>query len=151
MPRTLAAGVWIYQAALHLYPPGFRREFAGEMARDFKEATSDAWRAGRWHGVFALWAHTGADFAATALFQWLRSGLPGIALGSAAFVLLSVGATAQFLPRGSVSTPLTEADRDLVTLLVMVLVVLMIVTAVLVFNLWFSRSLVRRLPTHRRF
>ena len=151
MPRTLAVVVWIYRTALYLYPPGFRREFAGEMARDFEEATIDAWRATRWRGVLGLWMHTSADLAATALVQWLRSGLPAIALTSAALAILSVGMAAQYLPRISVPTPLTEADRDLVTLIVMVIVVLMIVAAILVFNLWFSRSLVRRLPAHRRF
>ena len=150
MPRTLAAVVWIYRTALYLYPPGFRREFAGEMARDFEEATVEVWRATRWRGVLALWMHTGTDLATTAVVQWLRSGLPAIALASAAFAILSVSAAAQF-PRVSIPTQLTEADRDVVTVLLLVVVVLMIVAAVLVFNLWFSRSLVRRLPAHRRF
>lgn len=151
MPRTLAAGVWIYQAALYLYPPAFRREFGSEMARDFEESTAEIWRATRWRGVFGLWAHTGADLATTATVQWLRSGLPAIALASAAFAILSVGTAAQLVPRVSIPAPLTEADRDLLALLLLAIVVLLIVVAVLVFNLWFSRSLVRRLPAHRRF
>ena len=150
MPRTLAAAAWIYRAALHLYPPGFRREFGDEMARDFEEATDEAWSATRSRGVLGLWAHTAADLAATAIVQWLRSGLPAIALASAAFALLSVGAAAQ-LPRVAVPAPITDADRDLLTVLLLVVVVLMIVAAVLVFNVWFSRSLVRRLPTRPRF
>jgi hypothetical protein len=150
MPRSLAAGAWIYRAALMFYPPGFRSEFGAEMARDFDEASRDAWHDQRWKGLGGLWIHTSADFAKTMLMQWLRSGLPAIALASAAFAVLSVGATAQLLPRADLPTPATQLERDQLVLLLLVVVVLTIVAAVLVFNLWFSRALQRRRPYRPR-
>jgi len=150
MLLTLAAAARIYRAALFLYPPVFRREFGPEMARDFEEATSDSWMAGGWRGVSGLWMHTSADFATSILLLWLRSGLPLIGAASAILAVLTVTVTAQ-LSRVSVPVPLSDADRDLVTITLMAIVVLMIIVAVLVFNLWFSRSLVRRLPSARRF
>lgn len=150
MPRVLAAAAQIYRAGLYLYPPAFRREFGDEMGRDFEEATSDSWTAAGWRGVTRLWMHTSADFATSVLLLWLRSNLPAIGLVSVIFAILTVTAAAQ-LSRVSVPVPLSEVDRDLVTITLMAVVVLMIIIAVLVFNLWFSRSLVRRLPSARRF
>jgi hypothetical protein len=150
MPRTLAAAARLYRAGLYLYPPAFRREFAGEMRRDFEEATGDCWAAGGWRSVVSLWTHTSADLATSAGIQWLRSGLPLIAIVAAAIAMLTVTLAAQ-LSRVTVPVPLTDADRDVVTITLMAVVVLMIIVAVLVFNLWFSRSLVRRLPSSRRF
>ena len=150
MPRTLTVAASMYQAALLVYPPEFRREFGDQMARDFEEANSEAWRETRWRGVIALWAHTFADLVSSVLVQWPKSRLPAIGVASAAFATLSVSAAGQ-LRRVALPTPITEGDRDLITVMLMIMVVLMIVAAILVFNLWFSRSLVRRLPTHRRF
>ena len=150
MPRALAAASRIYRAGLFLYPPAFRREFGAEMGRDFEEATGDCWTSEGWRGVLSLWRHTSTDFAISAAAQWLRSGLPVIALVSAIFAMLTVTAAAQ-LGRVSVPVPLSDADRDVVAFALIAMVVLMIIAAVLVFNLWFSRSLVRRLPSARRF
>jgi hypothetical protein len=150
MPRTLATAARLYRAGLYLYPPAFRREFGAEMRRDFEEATVECWAAGGWLAILGLWTHTSVDLATTAVVQWLRSGLPAIGLVSVVFALLTVTAAAQ-LRRATVPVPLTEADRDLVTIAVMAMVVLLIIVAVLVFNLWFSRSLMRRLPSARRF
>lgn len=150
MPRTLAAATRLYRAGLYLYPPAFRREFGAEMGRDFEEATADCWTDGGWRGVLDLWTHTSADLAATAAVQWLRSGLPAIGLVAAIFALLTVTVAAQ-LRRATLPVPITAADRDLVTVAIMAIVVLLIIVAVLVFNLWFSRSLIRRLPSARRF
>jgi hypothetical protein len=150
MPRTLAAAARFYRAGLYFYPPAFRREFGAEMGRDFEEATGECWADGGWRAVLGLWMHTSADLAMTAAVQWLRSGLPAIGLVATFFAFLTVTAAAQ-LRRVTVPVPLTEADRDLVTVAVMAIVVLLIIVAILVFNLWFSRSLIRRLPSARRF
>lgn len=150
MPRTLAAVSRLYRAGLFLYPPSFRREFGAEMGHDFEEATRECWASAGWRGVFGWWTHTSTDFAISAAAQWLRSGLPLIGLVSAIFAMLTVTAAAQ-LGRVSVPVPLSDADRDVVAFALIAMVVLMIIAAVLVFNLWFSRSLVRRLPSARRF
>lgn len=150
MPRTLAAAARLYRAGLYLYPPPFRREFGGEMRLDFEEASGDCWAAGGWRGVLGLWTHTSADLAISASVQWLRSGLPLIGLISAIFAALTVTAAAQ-LGRVSVPVPLAEAERDLVAIAFIAMVVLLIIAAILVFNLWFLRSLVRRMPSSRRF
>jgi hypothetical protein len=150
MSRTLAAAARIYRTGLYFYPPAFRREFGAEMGRDFEEATSDSWHAGGWRGVTGLWIHTSADFATSILLLWLRSGVPLIGAASAILAAFTVTVAAQF-GRVSVPVPLSDADRDVVTITLMAIVVLMIIVAVLVFNLWFSRSLIRRLPSARRF
>ena len=150
MPRTLAAATRLYRAGLYLYPPAFRREFGAEMGRDFEEATVESWAAGGWRAIIALWTHTSTDLAMTASVQWLRSGLPAIGLVSAVFALLTVTVAAQ-LGRVTVPVPVAEADRDVVAIAFIAMVVLLIIVAVLVFNLWFSRSLMRRLPSARRF
>ena len=150
MPRMFAAASCIYRTGLYLYPPAFRREFGAEMGRDFEEATVECRAAGGWRAIIGLWTHTSADLAMTASVQWLRSGLPAIGLVSAVCALLTVTVAAQ-LRRATVSVPLAEADRDVVAIALMAMVVLLIIVAVLVFNLWFSRSLMRRLPTARRF
>jgi hypothetical protein len=144
VPRALPIAAAIYRAALQLYPPDFRREFASEMARDFLLATNEAWRAGAWRSLIGLWAHIGADLARTLIFQWLRSDWPAVALIPATVTLMGIGVTAQLLPATPVPLPVAQTDRELLALMLLIIVVLLIVAATIIFTLWFTRPLLYR-------
>jgi hypothetical protein len=144
LPHTLSIVAAIYSAGVRLYPPDFRREFASEMTRDFRQATNEAWCGGAWTGVLALWAHLGADFVRTLVLQWVRSEWPAIALIPAACSLAGFGVAARLLPQTPRTFPTAPADRDLLALMLLILGVLMIVVATIIFTLWFTRPLHRR-------
>ena len=68
---------WIYSLTLHLYPPGFRREYADEMRAVFTEALKDASTRGRSNSVRILLREI-ADLPAnlfpqfwTILYDWI--------------------------------------------------------------------------------
>jgi hypothetical protein len=146
-PRLASVGSRLYSAALFLYPPGFRREFSSEMARDFTEATEDTRLAGRQSDLLALWARVGADLARTVVVQWIRTGLPVLAVCSVAGAVVAASVAANVLPRVPFTVPAASADRDLMTLILLTGVVLLVIVATILFTFWFSRPLLRR---HRR-
>jgi len=146
-PRLASVGSRLYTAALFLYPPAFRREFSTEMARDFKEATEDTRLAGRQSDLLALWARVGADLAKTVVVQWIRTGLPILALCSITGAVVAASVAANVLPRAPFAVPAAAADRDLMTLILLTGVVLLVNVATILFTFWFSRPLFRR---HRR-
>ncbi|HET6956107.1 MAG TPA: hypothetical protein VFI56_05980 [Vicinamibacterales bacterium] len=143
-PHLASVGSRLYAAALFLYPPGFRREFSSEMARDFTEATEDTRRAGRQSDLLALWARVGADLATTIVVQWIRTGLPILAACSIAGAVVAASVAANVLPRAPVTVPAATADRDLMTLILLTGVVLVVIVATILFTFWFSRPLLRR-------
>jgi predicted lysophospholipase L1 biosynthesis ABC-type transport system permease subunit len=136
----------LYRAALFLYPPAFRREFSREMARDFEEATDETGRAGRRH-LLSLWGRIGADLARTVVIQWLRTGLPILLLCSTLGAVVAASVAANVLPRQPFTVPATAHDRDVMTLILLTIVVLLVVVATILFTFWFSRPMFRR---HRR-
>lgn len=144
MPRALSVGATLYRAAVHLYPPAFRREFAHEMTRDYLQAADEAWLDGGWRSMLTLWGHLSVDLVQAVVLQWLRSGRPAIALIPAIFTLMGIGLTAQLVPETPVALPVSQTDRDLLVLMLLVIVVLMIVVATIVFTLCFTRPLLYR-------
>lgn len=109
-PAALRLCARAYSWLLRGYPSSFRAEFGEEMALVFSDCSRDAWRAGRWWGVWRLLGRTVLDALASAPPLWaefleesMRSypggremGLwladHGLAVGGLA--LLVVGATA---------------------------------------------------------
>src|SRR5262249_30730411 len=130
-----------------LYPPAFRREFSREMTRDFDEATDETGRAGGRRGLIWLWGRIGADLARTVVIQWLRTGLPVLLLCSILGAVAAASVAANVLPRQPFMTPVTAHDRDVMTLILLTIVVLLVVAATIFFTFWFSRPMFRR---HRR-
>ena len=100
MPRALTASERIYRLLLRLYPSSFRREFGHEMTLDFDEAGREAWNDRQWEGLITFWGRMSADIAATVAVQWMRTGLPAIALVSVLVAMGVTGAAAQIVPRG---------------------------------------------------
>jgi hypothetical protein len=141
VPRTLYGVAALYGAAVRLYPPDFRREFASEMSRDFSQATQEAWGDGAWRSLAGLWTHMGTDLARTLIVQWLRSGWPAITLIPVAFATAGVGAAARILALPPVALPAGQPDRDEAALLLLVTIVLLIVMATIILTLWFTRPL----------
>jgi hypothetical protein len=136
----------LYRAALFLYPPAFRREFSGEMTRDFDEATDETWRAGGRRELLSLWGRIGADLARTIVIQWLRTGLPILLLCSSLGAIAAASVAANVLPREPFTVPATAHDRDVMTLILLTVVVLLVVVATILFTFWFSRPMFRRHP-----
>jgi hypothetical protein len=134
----------IYKALLRLYPGRFHDEFAPDMALDFADASDDAWERRRWRGLVALWTRTGADLAASLAVQWMRTGIPLVAI--VAFTATSVAASMAFTlaPSGPLLINIAPDDRELVFLLFTTACVLLIVAATIIFSLWFLRPLLYR-------
>ncbi len=144
MPRALTASERIYRLLLRLYPSSFRREFGHEMTLDFDEAGREAWNERQWEGLIAFWGRMSADIAATVAIQWMRTGLPAIALVSVLVAMGVTGAAAQIVPRGPMGSTFTADERDLAMLILLIGVVLSVIAATILFTVWFTRPLVRR-------
>ena len=133
----------LYQAALYLYPPAFREEFAPEMMRDFNEARDEAIQDGT-KGILGLWARTGADTMATIASQWMKSGLPVIGLISALGPLLAAVGAAWFWPWQRMAVPANHPQFDIIVLEVFVTTVLFVVVATVLLTFWFTRQMLSR-------
>lgn len=148
MPRALTlAGRW-YRLALLLYPAGFHQEFAADMARDFDEAGLDRWRAGGRRRLLSFWGSMTTDLLVSAARQWLRTGLPQVAVVSAALAIAAAGAAAQIVVVDPITPPAASHDRDLLMLLLLAATAFGVIVATIVFTLWSTRSL-RRPPGRR--
>jgi hypothetical protein len=139
MSGTLGVVANIYQMAMHLYPPDFRREFGSEMTRDFREATDEAWVEGAWPGVITVWTHASVDLVRTLILQWCRSEWTVIGLFSATFSVVGIGAAAEFLHANPVAQPDSPADRDLLMLILLVTAVLVVIAATIILTVLFAR------------
>jgi hypothetical protein len=136
----------IYRAALYLYPPEFRRDFAPEILRVFEEARRDT-QTGEADGLWAFRARMAADLAGAIVLQWLRSGWPSIAVMATLVPLIAASAVAS-LPRLAAFAPQAAAADDdaraMALLLDMVLVVLVVIVATIFMTFWFTRPLLDR-------
>jgi hypothetical protein len=139
----------LYQAALYLYPPSFRREFGLEMMRDFEEARQEVCAGGPPRGLWALRATMSRDLARSVVLQWIRTGLPMIALLSMTATLGAFAGLARLWNGASIDIPETS-NSDLLGLELLAAVVLLIIVATIVFTSWFARERARLLPRRRR-
>lgn len=133
----------LYRAALKLCPAEFRREHGGEMARDFDEARDEASAA----GVRALWLFRlvfAIDLVRTCAVQWLRTGVPLIALASILAPLAIAEAIAAVARRARIHAAVTRADDEVLTVLLIAIVCAMLVATTIVVNLWVTRLNSRR-------
>jgi uncharacterized BrkB/YihY/UPF0761 family membrane protein len=84
------------------------------------------------------------DLAATVAIQWMRTGLPAIALVSVLVAMGVTGAAAQIAVRGPIGSTVNADDRDLLMLMLLIAVVLSVIVATLVFTFWFARPFPHR-------
>jgi uncharacterized membrane protein YidH (DUF202 family) len=150
-PRSLEGRC--YRVALMLCPPLFRHEHADEMSRDFDDLRGEAASA----GSAALWTLRFAmtlDLVRTLGVQWLRTGLPlialvaasvqfGIALGLAAFAKLAAISL-------SASSHVTHADDEVMGILLIAITAILLIAMTIALNLWVTRLNRRRRLRLRR-
>jgi len=134
----------VYEATLYLYPPAFRREFGQEMLCDFDEAHAETWCHRGRRAMFLT--HIGADLARSVVWQWWRSGLPAIAVVSAAATLLTIAVISRLWPTRAMEMPLSPADRELLGVIILAIVVILLIATTIVLTIWSAptRSLRRR-------
>ena len=137
-------GVRVYEAALRLYPPAFRREFGVEMMRDVREASLESEASRGWREVAAFWLAIAGDVLMTVPLEWCRTGLPLLALVSALPGAAFLGVLARMERRAGLVVPEQVADREVLALVLLVTVVLFLILATIMFTLWFARPRVSR-------
>jgi hypothetical protein len=113
------------------------------MASDFEQASREALDArGGWGALLSLWGLVAADFIRTLAIQWLRTGLPLVALVAAFFTSGTVSVLAWMWPSPPVAS--SSSDSDVVFLVLIAAVVLLIIASTIVFSLLFLRPLFYR-------
>jgi hypothetical protein len=137
-PRSLD-GRW-YRMALSLCPPAFRREHGDEMAQDFDQARGEAAAAG--HG--ALWmlrVLMAIDLTRTVGGQWVRTGVPVIALMSVLVSLAIAEGLAAIARR--VTIPMPDGDAEVVAILFLAVISVVLIAMTITLSVWVSRSSLR--------
>jgi hypothetical protein len=146
MPTTAPLDSRLYQAALFLYPPAFRREFSSEMVRDFNEARAETEQRGHRRSLWAFRADMSADLVSTVVVQWIRTGWPVIVLLSMIVPVTAASALARLWQRTHVVLPHGSSDADVTALVLLTAIVLLVIAATIILTLWFTRPLLY----HRR-
>jgi hypothetical protein len=144
MPTLPGSGATLYRAAVFLYPPAFRKEFAPDMVRDFADASDETWADRGAAGLLLLWHQTTMDLLLTLMWQWWRTGLPAIgALSLLPSLAASIGIArlARALPLNVV---LPRHDQETLTLLMLIATVVLLIAATIVFTHWFTAPLRNR-------
>jgi hypothetical protein len=140
----------IYRALVYLYPPGFRRQFASEMALDFRDATCEAWHEGGWLTVMRLWIHISRDLLWTATAQWFRNGTSMVLVLSAATAAMCGFVITQTLRQPLPPASLSPVDQDKVILLFLATLVILLTVIVILFTVCFWLRVPRRSRPARR-
>jgi hypothetical protein len=128
----------LYRAALSLFPAAFRRDHGDEMARDFDEARREAAGSGR--AVWLLRCGMALDFVRALAVQWVRTGLPVIALTSILLSLLIAGGLAAVVRSvSSIRIPAGIEHDDMVIVLFMVQISIVLIAMTILISLWVGR------------
>jgi len=138
MPSSLLSSLEgrLYRAALTLLPAAFRREHGAEMARDFDEARQEA------DTTSAFWllrAGISIDLVRTLAVQWVRTGLPLIAIASILLSLALAEGLAAIARRTSVRMPEGLEHEDAVVVLFMAEISVVLIAMTIFISLWVGR------------
>lgn len=128
----------LYRAALSLCPAGFRQEHGDEMARDFDEARGEAAAAGD-RALWILRLFMAIDLGRTLGVQWLRTGLPAIALASTLVPLALAEGLAILARRARIRMPVEAAHDEVLGVLLLAVIAVLLIAMTIVLNLWVSR------------
>jgi hypothetical protein len=128
----------VYAAALFLYPPAFRREFSQEMTSDFHDARREA-RHGR--GLWTFRLETISDLARSVVRQWLRTGLPLIALLAMAATWTTAALLANVWRPSFFELTSDTPDAELIALQIFVVLILLVIAATIIFTVGFTHLL----------
>ena len=143
MPSTFLSAFEgrLYRVALTLLPAAFRREHGAEMARDFDEARQEA------DSTRALWllrAGISIDLVRTVAVQWIRTGLPLVAIASILFSLALAEGLAALARRASVRMPDGLEHEDAVVVLFMAEISVVLIAMTIFISQWVGRLMRRR-------
>jgi hypothetical protein len=143
VPRSIE-GHW-YRMALWLCPPVFRREHGDEMSRDFDEARGEA----EARGSAALWTLRllmAIDLVRTCGVQWLRTGLPAIALVSISIQVTVAEALARLARTATIPMPdkTAHTDADLMGVLLLATTTVLLIGMTIALTFWVTRLNRRR-------
>jgi hypothetical protein len=128
--------ILLYRAALYLYPPAFREEYAPEMLLDFREARLDARACGR---RATFWVQIVVDLCRSVVRQWLRTGLPLIGATAVTCSLFVVLGLVRFW-RAPFAFPPSSARVDVLMLVFLSTLVLLVIATRIIFTTWFTRT-----------
>ena len=115
----LAASAWLYGALLVLYPKAFRRRYAAQMRRDFRELLREGLEEGGATELVRVWAQVFSDLVLTALKErspmlarlaYYLSVDPRIAAGAMVVAVVLVAAAVTWA--SSMRTPTYEASAQ---------------------------------------
>ena len=135
----------LYRAALSLCPAGFRREHGDEMARDFDEARGEAAATGD-RALWLLRLLMAIDLVRTFGVQWVRTGLPTIALASILLPLAVAEGLATLALRArvkSIDLPADAAQAEILGVLLLAVTAVVLIATTIVLTLCVSRPIRR--------
>lgn len=127
----------LYRAALALFPGAFRRDHGAEMARDFDEARDETADSGSALWLLRCWM--AIDLVRTLAVQWVRTGLPIVAVASIFLSLLIAEALATVVQSVRVRIPDGVEHDDIVVVLFMVEICVVIIAMTIFISLWVGR------------
>ena len=128
----------LYRAALSLCPDGFRRDHGDEMVRDFDEARHEAAADGE-RALWLLRCLMAIDLVRTLTVQWVRTGLPVIALASVFVPLAIAEGIASVARRTTVHIPTGLEDEEMVIVLFLAVIAVVLIEMTILLSLWVSR------------
>ena len=127
----------LYRAALSLCPATFRRDHGDEMARDFDEARQEA--ADSYRAAWVLRGCIAIDLARTLAVQWVRTGVPVIAVASIVLSLAIVSGIVAVARRVSVRIPDGLEYEDTLVVLFMAQITVVLIATTILLSLWVGR------------
>lgn len=144
-PRSLEG--YCYRIVLMLCPPVFRREHGDEMSRDFDELRGEAAALGN-GALWTLRLAAAVDLARTFGVQWLRTGLPVIALVAASVQIAIALGLAAFARLATLAIqaprPDAPADVEVMGILLIAITSFLLIGMTITLNLWVTRLNRRR-------
>ena len=127
----------VYRAALSLCPPGFRRDHGDEMARDFDDARQEA--ADSTAAIWTVRACMAIDLVRTFAVQWVRTGLPVIAVASIVFSLAIAAGIVTMAQRVSARMPSGFEQEETIVVLFMAQISVVLIATTILISLWVGR------------
>ena len=138
------AATRLYRVGVRLCPPAFRRDYGDQMLQDYAEARHDAAASGRPADRWRFRAQMGVDLARTISWQWLRSGIPIVALVSVTVPLLLAQAIAAVFSRIRFDPQTPGADADALALFLIATTTVMLIASTITIALWAAKPARRR-------
>lgn len=135
----------LYRLALRLCPPAFRRDFGEAMLIDAADARADAVADGAPLGLWRWRVQMTLDLVRTVLAQWMRTGVPLVALVmivmliGAAIPLVALTALGALAHNLLFELPATLRDADVIGVVLLSALLVCVITMTIVITYWTTR------------